>query len=161
MSLALERNARALSRKTSAEPAPSKRSNLNIAVAHALGGEIVAGALPVGSLIPNEADLCTRFAVSRTVVREAVKLLTAKGLLRSNAGIGTWVLPSSEWNFLDPVVFSWVKAGGNVENLIQNLFEFRNAVEPAAAAEAEYLDGAWSRSLPDLTLLYETNALTR
>ena len=69
-------------------------------------------------------------------MREAVKLLTAKGLLRSNAGIGTWVLPPSEWNFLDPVVFSWVKAGGNVENLIQNLFAFRNAVEPAAAAEA-------------------------
>ena len=136
MSLALERNARVLSRKRSIERTSGKRSNLNIAVAEALGEEIVAGALPVGTLIPNEADLCIRFGVSRTVVREAVKLLTAKGLLRSNSGIGTWVLPPSEWNFLDPAVFSWVKASGKVENLIQNLFAFRNAVEPAAAAEA-------------------------
>src|SRR5262249_47349549 len=129
-------NTRASGRKRSSTRAPRKRSNLNIAVADELGGDIVAGLLPVGKLIPNEAELCARFGVSRTVVREAVKLLTAKGLLRSNAGIGTWVLPPSEWNFLDPVVFSWVKTGGNAENLIQNLFAFRNAVEPAAAAEA-------------------------
>ena len=127
---------------TSAAPAEAaslprtKRSNLHIAISTALGEEIVSGRLPVGDLIPFEADLCERFGVSRTVVREAVKLLTAKGLLKSSAGIGTWVLPPSSWNFLDPVVFSWAKASGNIEPVVHNLFTFRNAVEPAAAAEA-------------------------
>lgn len=113
-----------------------KRTSLHVAVAKALGEEIVAGKLPIGDLLPPEPELCSRFGVSRTVVREAVKQLTSKGLLRTNSGIGTWVPPANEWNFLDPVVFTWVKASGNSENLIQHLFSFRSAIEPAAAAEA-------------------------
>jgi DNA-binding FadR family transcriptional regulator len=85
---------------------------------------------------PREAELEARFGVSRTVVREAVKVLISKGLLSSSSGIGTWVLPAHSWNFLDPTVFSWARAGGSVELVIANLFTFRNAVEPAAAAEA-------------------------
>ena len=114
----------------------TKRTNLHTAVAEALGSEIASGALPVGELLPTEAELCSRFAVSRTVVREAVKLLSSKGLLRTSSGIGTWVPPVDEWNFLDPLVFSWVRAGGNTEALIRHLFAFRTAIEPAAAAEA-------------------------
>jgi len=92
--------------------------------------------MPVGSMLPREAELEARFGVSRTVVREAVKVLISKGLLSSSSGIGTWVLPPHSWNFLDPAVFSWAKASGSVELVIANLFTFRNAVEPAAAAEA-------------------------
>jgi DNA-binding FadR family transcriptional regulator len=92
--------------------------------------------MPVGSMLPREAELEARFGVSRTVVREAIKILISKGLLSSSSGIGTWVLPAHSWNFLDPAVFSWAKAGGGVELVIANLFTFRNAVEPAAAAEA-------------------------
>jgi DNA-binding FadR family transcriptional regulator len=69
-------------------------------------------------------------------VREAVKVLISKGLLSSSAGIGTWVLPAHNWNFLDPTVFSWAKASGSVELVLANLFTFRNSVEPTAAAEA-------------------------
>jgi DNA-binding FadR family transcriptional regulator len=126
----------ALDEKLATVTVPGKRSNLHVSIANILGEEIVRGEVAVGSLIPNEAELCVRFAVSRTVVREAVKLLISKGLLKSHAGVGTWVLPPSEWNFLDPAVFSWVKETGNVDNLIQNLFAFRQAIEPAAAAEA-------------------------
>jgi DNA-binding FadR family transcriptional regulator len=114
----------------------AKRANLHTVVANVLGEEIVSGVLPVGELLPREAELGARFNVSRTVVREAVKQLTSKGLLQTSSGIGTWVPPAHEWNFLDPVVFSWVKASGNAKNLIQHLFSFRNAIEPAAAAEA-------------------------
>jgi DNA-binding FadR family transcriptional regulator len=117
-------------------PARARRSNLHIAVSDALGTQVIAGTLPVGTLLPKEAELGARFGVSRTVVREAVKVLISKGLLDSGSGIGTWVLPAHRWNFLDPTVFSWARAGGSVELVIANLFTFRNAVEPAAAAEA-------------------------
>lgn len=113
-----------------------KRSNLHTLVVNVLGEEIISGLLPVGGLLPTEAELGARFSVSRTVVREAVKQLTSKGLLRTSSGIGTWVPPAHEWNFLDPVVFSWVRASGNSESMIKHLFSFRNAIEPAAAAEA-------------------------
>ncbi|HEY4199290.1 MAG TPA: FadR/GntR family transcriptional regulator [Devosiaceae bacterium] len=113
-----------------------KRSNLHFAVAGEIGSEVVSGHLPVGKLIPTEPELCTRFNVSRTVVREAVKLLSSKGLLRTSSGIGTWVSPASEWNFLDPMVFSWIQESDNAESTIEHLFAFRRAVEPAAAAEA-------------------------
>jgi DNA-binding FadR family transcriptional regulator len=113
-----------------------KRSSLHTVVSNVLGEEIISGAPPVGQMLPTEAELGARFNVSRTVIREAVKYLTSKGLLRTSSGIGTWVPPLHEWNFLDPVVFSWVKASGNSEAIIQHLFSFRNAIEPAAAAEA-------------------------
>lgn len=113
-----------------------KRASLHTVVANVLGEEIISGLLPVGDLLPTEAELGGRFNVSRTVIREAVKQLTSKGLLRTSSGIGTWVPAAHEWNFLDPVVFSWVRASGNSEAVIQHLFSFRNAIEPAAAAEA-------------------------
>jgi DNA-binding FadR family transcriptional regulator len=113
-----------------------QRQSLNLKVAAKLGSDIVAGRLPVGTLVPAEPELCARFGVSRTVVREAVKLLCSKGLLRTGSGTGTWVLPTNEWNFLDPTVFAWVQNGENSERAIAHLFSFRNAIEPAAAAEA-------------------------
>lgn len=113
-----------------------KRASLHTVVANVLGEEIISGQLPIGDLLPTEAELGARFNVSRTVIREAVKQLTSKGLLRTSSGIGTWVPPAHEWNFLDPVVFSWVKASGDSAAMIQHLFSFRNAIEPAAAAEA-------------------------
>ena len=93
----------------------TQRANLPSAVANVLGSQVVGGILPTGGLLPTEPELCAQFGVSRTVVREAVKLLSSKGLLRTSSGIGTWVPPASEWNFLDPLVFSWVKASGNAE----------------------------------------------
>ncbi len=122
--------------KTSVPRKTKQRQSLNLKVAAKIGSNIVAGHLPVGTLIASEPELCTRFGVSRTVVREAVKLLCSKGLLRTGSGIGTWVLPTSEWNFLDPTVFAWVQNSENSEQAIRHLFAFRNAIEPAAAAEA-------------------------
>lgn len=120
-------------------PAPrqaGKRGNLHLKIAAEIGGDIVAERLSVGEFIPAEPELCARFGVSRTVVREAVKLLCSKGLLQTGSGVGTWVLPRSHWNFLDPDVFAWVQDSGNAEKAIKHLFAFRMALEPAAAAEA-------------------------
>lgn len=123
--------------KPAAAPEQTKqRQSLNHRLAAEIGAEIVSGRLSVGSLIPSEPELCARFGVSRTVVREAVKLLCSKGLLQTGSGTGTWVLPTSDWNFLDPVVFGWVRDSDDSERAISHLFAFRTAVEPAAAAEA-------------------------
>jgi GntR family galactonate operon transcriptional repressor len=125
-----------MTNETAADEKPKTRQSLNLKVAADIGAEIVAGRLAVGSLIPSEPELCTKYGVSRTVVREAVKLLASKGLLRTGSGTGTWVLPTSEWNFLDPTVFRWVQDSDDSERAISHLFAFRTAIEPAAAAEA-------------------------
>jgi DNA-binding FadR family transcriptional regulator len=58
--------------------------------------------------IPIEAQLCRQYSVSRSVLREAVKMLTAKGLLGSRPRLGTWVQPEKDWNLLDPDVLGWL-----------------------------------------------------
>src|SRR3569623_984411 len=122
--------------KAPAENKSHQRQSRNLTLAAEFGAESVAGRRPVGALIPSEPELVARFGVSRTVVREAVKLLCSKGLLRTGSGMGTWVLPTNEWNFLDPTVFAWVQSSDDSERAIKHLFAFRTAVEPAAAAEA-------------------------
>lgn len=117
-------------------PVRAKRAKLLNVVASELGQQIVSGHFPEGELIPPEPELCARFAVSRTVVREAVQLLISKGMLKTRSGIGTWVPPVSEWSFLDPLVLRWVQDSGRAELVLEHLFRFRSAVEPAAAAEA-------------------------
>ena len=64
-----------------------------------LGGAIIGGQYPPGSSIPPEPTLCEELGVSRTVVREAVKSLVAKGLLVTGPKVGTRVLPSDQWNW--------------------------------------------------------------
>jgi DNA-binding FadR family transcriptional regulator len=122
--------------KASGTRSAKPRKNLNLKIAAEIGADIVSGRLPVGAVLPAEPELCGRFGVSRTVVREAIKLLSSKGLLRTGSGSGTWVLPTDEWNFLDPMVFAWVRDSSDSERAIEHLFSFRNAVEPEAAAEA-------------------------
>lgn len=116
--------------------ATAKRTNLLDQVADDIGVAVINGTFPVGEMLPTEPELCARFGVSRTVVREAVKLLSSKGLLKTSSGKGTWVPPANEWNYLDPRVFSWIQQSGDVRNTIRDLFAFRRAIEPAAAAEA-------------------------
>lgn len=108
---------------------------LNI-VAAELGREIVEGKLAEGALVPPEADLCDRFGVSRTVVREAVQLLISKGMLAKHPGVGTWVRANNDWAFLDPTVLEWIQKSGKSAVVLDHLFRFRAIVEPAAAAEA-------------------------
>jgi DNA-binding FadR family transcriptional regulator len=115
---------------------PKVRAKLLNLVAAELGQEIISGSLTEGAMIPPEAVLCERFGVSRTVVREAVQLLISKGMLSKRPGIGTWVRPTMDWSFLDPTVLQWVQNSDRSAVVLDHLFRFRSAVEPAAAAEA-------------------------
>ncbi len=91
---------------------------------------IVSGRYPSGSLLPNETSLGTDVAVSRTAYREAVKFLTAKGLIEAKPKSGTRVRPQSDWNLLDPDILRWSLRGGVTVAFVRDLFELRRCVEP-------------------------------
>ncbi len=73
-------------------------------VAEELANRIISGALSTGQVLPTEPVLCEEFGFSRTVIREAVKMLEERGLVRVEQGRGTTVQPRDSWNLLDPVV---------------------------------------------------------
>jgi len=105
-------------------------------VAHALGRGIVLGRYREGELLPAEADLMKQFGTSRTVLREAVKILSAKGMVVSRTRVGTRVRERTAWNMFDPDVLRWYLEGGVDRRFLRDLSEIRLAVEPAAAALA-------------------------
>jgi DNA-binding FadR family transcriptional regulator len=113
-----------------------RKNNLTYEIVEQIGQEIVTGVYREGAPFPIEADLGTRFDASRTVVREAVKMLTAKRLLSSKPRQGTRVEAESHWNLLDPDVLRWMLERKFSLKLLSELTELRIAVEPMAAALA-------------------------
>jgi DNA-binding FadR family transcriptional regulator len=101
-----------------------------------LGEAIVTGRYPVGSSLPPEPALGSELGVSRTVIREAVKSLIAKGLLVTGPKVGTRVLAESHWNWFDPQVVGWQSRAGLSRELLRDLQELRRVVEPAAVRMA-------------------------
>jgi DNA-binding FadR family transcriptional regulator len=97
-----------------------------------LGEAIVAGRYPAGSAVPPEPVLCEELGVSRTVVREAVKSLIAKGLVTTGPKVGTKVLAPDQWNWFDPDVVVWQSKAGLTREFLRDLQELRRIVEPAA-----------------------------
>src|ERR1700738_3072240 len=116
--------------------------NLTYSVADSLGTAIVTGVYTAGNPMPIEAELCQQYGASRSVVREAVKMLTAKGLLGSRPRLGTWVQPEEIWNLLDPDVLGWLLERKLSSALLIEFTELRLAVEPGAAALAARVAGA-------------------
>jgi DNA-binding FadR family transcriptional regulator len=106
-----------------------------------VGRQIVTGAYD-GRPFPTEAELARQHSVSRSVTREAVKMLTAKGLLTARPRKGTSVQPSTHWNLFDPDVLHWLLERKFSLRLLRQFNELRVAIEPAAAAlAAEGADG--------------------
>ena len=105
-------------------------------VVHELGKRIVTGDIDVGTVLPNETELGASFDVSRTALREGIKVLTAKGLLASRTRTGTRVRPRSEWNTLDPDILAWRLDTSKPNQFVRDLVEFRSAIEPLAASLA-------------------------
>jgi DNA-binding FadR family transcriptional regulator len=101
-----------------------------------LGEAIVAGRFPPGGSLPPEPQLCETYGVSRTVIREAVKSLVAKGLLVTGPKLGTRVLAGDQWNWFDPSVVSWQSKTGLTHEFLRDLQELRRVVEPAAVRMA-------------------------
>lgn len=120
---------------------PVRGQNFTHQIAHSLGVAIVTGAYSADNPIPIEAELCERFDASRSIVREAVKMLTAKGLVSSRPRIGTRVEPEAHWNMLDPDVLGWLLERKFSPALLMEFTEFRLSVEPGAAMLAARMAG--------------------
>jgi len=109
--------------------------NLTFGMLEALGRAIVTGRYDA-ERFPTEDELTARYAVSRTVTREAVKMLTAKGLLKAKPRAGTTVQPPSAWSVFDPDVLRWMMERKFSLDLLRHFNELRVAIEPQAAALA-------------------------
>ncbi len=98
-----------------------------------LGIAIVTGQFPTGATLPIESDLGEWLGASRTVVREATKVLASKGMIRSRPRIGTEVLPRSMWDVFDTQVLRWMLDHGPRDEVVLDVTEVRLIIEPAAA----------------------------
>ena len=107
------------------------RQSFHDRVVDALGRQIGAGRYAPGDIVPIETALADEFGVSRVVVREAMKVLAAKGLVAVRPRTGTRVQPRECWNLFDPQVIAW-RAGPRDTVDIDDLMELRRIVEPPA-----------------------------
>jgi len=101
-----------------------------------IGRAIVAGEFAVGELLPSDQELAARFQVSRTVLREAMKTLSAKGLIVPRARIGTRVTDRRQWSLFDADVLIWHFDAGVTQEFLMHIYEIRLAFEPFAAGLA-------------------------
>ena len=110
--------------------------NFHSYVINEVGLAIVSGEMPVGSSLPGDAEMMDRFGVSRTVLREALKTLEAKGLVEARAKVGTRVLPQSRWNLFDRQVLAWKLESGPSPPFLAAFQEVRASLEIQAARAA-------------------------
>jgi DNA-binding FadR family transcriptional regulator len=115
---------------------PNAVRNLYGHVMHEIGQRIVSGKVQPGEVLPREETLAESLQVSRTALREALKVLSAKGLIESRAGVGARVLDERCWNQLDADVLAWRCASMPTDDFVDKLVEMREIIEPAAAASA-------------------------
>lgn len=110
--------------------------NLHGQVVQELGRLIVSGEIAPGENLPREELLAEHMKVSRTALREAMKVLSAKGLIESRQKTGTRVRDTLHWNQLDADVLAWRCASMPTADFVEKLAEMREIIEPAAAAAA-------------------------
>jgi DNA-binding FadR family transcriptional regulator len=136
---------------------PDDHLRVHGTIAREIGMSIVSGRLRPGHVLDGEIEASARRRISRTAYREAIRILSAKGLIHSRPRTGTRVTEISGWNLLDPDVLVWLFSGVPRPAVIHGLFELRTIVEPAAAALAatrrnqEHL-GGMRRALDAMTL---------
>jgi DNA-binding FadR family transcriptional regulator len=119
----------ARARAASASSQGYPQAGLHGRIVHAIGRRIVSGAIQPGEQLPTPASV----SASRGVVREAIKVLAAKGLVVSRPKTGTRVRPPEAWNFLDPDVLAWRQEGVPRRAFLRKLTEARLIIEPGAA----------------------------
>jgi DNA-binding FadR family transcriptional regulator len=111
------------------------RRGLHGEFVHSVGLRIVRGELHPGDPIPTDADT-EELGVSRTVLREAIKVLAAKGLVVSRPKTGTQVRARRFWNLMDPDVLAWRIEAETGDEFFMEILELRRVIEPAAASLA-------------------------
>ena len=110
--------------------------SVHVLIANEIGLRIVRGDYQPGTILPNEAAWAVNFKVSRSAVREAVKMLMAKNLLSSRPKIGSRVEPQERWNLFDRDILNWYSQGPDRRGFLRALQQLRYIIEPEAAALA-------------------------
>lgn len=142
------------SRMLDTRKAGRKTRTSHAQVVDELGKAIVAGTYPVGSILPGDAELAQRFRVSRTVLRETMKTLAAKGMVIAKARVGTRVTEQNLWNMFDSEIIAWHFDNGVTEEFLLQLYDIRLAFEPfAAGLVAERATGEDIAHLRELALV--------
>lgn len=113
-----------------------RNNNLSQRMTQQLGRAIVCGDYSQHESLPTEAELCEEFGVSRTAVREAVKMLSAKGLISSRPRQGIRIMPEEDWNIFDSDLLRWSLEGNPSLKVLKEFLQMRIAIEPEAAALA-------------------------
>lgn len=108
------------------------QKNISWVLAEKLAQKILTGDYPPETILPGELELGEQYGVSRTAVREAVKTLTAKGMILPRPRIGTRVMPRSNWNFLDKELLSWWLTENNFTEVMEHFLVMRSSLEPQA-----------------------------
>ncbi len=136
-------------------------------IVHGIGAAIVSGVFQPGDRLPTDPDLTVQFNASRTAIREAMKVLTTKGLIEARQRAGTRVRPRNDWDLLDADVLSWHSPDTISEKLAGDLIELREVIEPVAARLAatrateedienmERASNLMAAGLDDLEVYYE------
>ncbi len=107
------------------------------AAARAIGTAIISGEFAEGERLPLEAELAATFQVSRNTLREAMRLLVAKGMVEIAPRRGSVVLPRERWNALDVELIEWATGPAGVDPaFMREILRVREMVEPFAAADA-------------------------
>lgn len=130
-----------------------QRTRLPEQIATNLIRHIVEGDLAPGTLLPTEAQLVREYSVGKSAVREAVRIVSTKGLVEVVQGSGMRVTPRQRWNLIDPELISMV--GGNIVSIV-DLMELRLSLEPSIAAHAA--TRATPEQLDQLAVLVEESA---
>lgn len=119
-------------RAAAADPRVQK-PRVHRGVVEGLARRILRGEFPIGAALPNEGQLCADLNVSRTSLREAIRVLGAKGLVETRPRTGTRVKAREAWNRLDPDILEWSHGDGLDGAFVESLIEARRIIEPAAA----------------------------
>lgn len=115
---------------------PKPRKSMHAQIVQELGMHIVSGHFKQEEKLPSEANLCEQYQVSRPVLREATRVLSAKGLVYSKPRVGTVVRPRVEWHLLDPDVLFWLMQSTPHSEFFNTLAGVRRILEPEIAAMA-------------------------
>ncbi|MGV7962264.1 FadR/GntR family transcriptional regulator [Photorhabdus tasmaniensis] len=112
------------------EQRKASQKNLSYLLAEKIGQQILSGEYKTEAILPGEIELAEQFDVSRTSVREAIKILAAKGMLLPRPRIGTRIMPTIHWNFLDQDLLKWWMNRDNLSQVIEHFHIVRLAIEP-------------------------------
>ena len=121
---------------TQALPIDEPKERVHVVVAKQIAVKILSGEIEEREKLPSEPDLCNQFGLSRTALRESMKLLSGKGLICSKPKIGTKVQTREKWHFLDAQLLEWIQETHKMDLFLNQFLGLRKAIEPEACALA-------------------------